>query len=273
MTCDIEILSIGNELLIGKILNTNSQWLAKQATNLGITVKRITVLPDNVKETSQAITETLKRKPQFVLTTGGLGPTFDDKTLETIAKALKRKLKINQEALRMVEEKYRAYAAKTGDTVELTQPRIKMATFPENSTPIHNPAGTAPAMRIDLEDTVLIALPGVPHEMKAIFQETVATLLQQSSCGNIFFEESIYVNGIMESVLAPLIDDAMRENPDIYIKSHPKGEEKKPHIEIHFSTTAINKRETQERLHKAVTHLSEAIKKNDGRIFPKQELA
>lgn len=272
LTCDVEILSVGNELLIGKIVNTNAQWLAKEATSLGTIVKRITVLPDNIDETAEAINETLKRKPQFVLITGGLGPTFDDKTLETIAKALKRKLEVNKEALRMVEDRYRLYTAKTGNNVELTSPRIKMAAFPENSTPIHNPVGTAPAMRIDIEGTILFALPGVPKEMEAIFQDTIKSLLKQCSHGNVFFEQSIYANGIMESVLAPLIDETMREYPEIYIKSHPKGEEKTPHIEIHFSTMATDEQQKEKRLREAVSHLSRLIEKNNGKIIPKQEL-
>lgn len=272
MTGDIEIVSIGNELLIGRVLNTNAQWLSKRATSLGITVKRVTVVPDDIDETATVIRETLKRKPQFVLTTGGLGPTFDDKTLESIAKALKRKLEVNQEALNMVKEKYQAYAAKTGSqNVELTQPQMKMATIPENATPIRNPVGTAPAVRIDLEETVLIALPGVPREMEAIFEETVAPLLKQASRGNVFLEESLHVDGIMESVLAPLIDKAMHDNPEIYIKSHPKGEENKPHIEIHFSTTATNKGEAQEKLRKTVAQLSELISRNSGKVVPNQQ--
>src|SRR3972149_5884094 len=130
MTQNMEIICVGNELLIGKTLNTNAQWLSKKATTLGITVKRITVVPDDVNDIANAVRETLKRKPQFTITTGGLGPTFDDKTLEGIAKALDRKLEINEKALKMVKEKYEAYARKSQtETVELTQPRTKMATI------------------------------------------------------------------------------------------------------------------------------------------------
>jgi nicotinamide-nucleotide amidase len=273
MTRDMEIISVGNELLIGKVLNTNAQWLCKRATTLGITVKRVTVVPDDVDETAMAIRETLKRKPQFVLTTGGLGPTFDDKTLESIAKALRRKLEVDPEALQMVKEKYQTYAAKTGSqSVELTQAQVKMATIPENAKSIRNPVGTAPAVRIDLEETVLIALPGVPREMEAIFEETVAPLLKQASCGIVFFEESLFVDGIMESVLAPLIDEAMLDNPGIYIKSHPRGEENKPHMEIHFSMNAVNKQKAQEKLRKAVAQLSVSIIRSGGRVFPGQQI-
>ena len=271
MSHDMEIVSVGNELLIGKVLNTNAQWLSKRATTLGISVKRITVLPDNVDETAAAIRETLARKPQFILTTGGLGPTFDDKTLESIAKALKRKLVVNREALRMVREKYQAYAERTGSrNIELTEPQTKMATIPEDSAPIRNPIGTAPAVRVDLEGVVLIALPGVPREMEAIFEETVEPLLKKISHDRVFVEESLYVDGIMESVLAPLIDEAMHDNPKIYIKSHPKSEENKPHIEIHFSATTTTRREGREKLRKAITQLSALIVKSKGKIVLKE---
>src|SRR4030067_651369 len=207
MTRDMEIISLGNELLIGKVLNTNAQWLAKRATKLGITVKRVPVVRDDVDETARAIRETPKRKPQFVVTTGGLGPTFDDKTLESIAKALKRKLEVNKDAFEMVKEKYQIYALKRrSNNAELTQPRVKMAAIPENSTPITNPVGTAPAVQINLENTVLMALPGVPREMEAIFEQTVAPMLRHASHGAIFYEESIYADDVMESALAPLID-------------------------------------------------------------------
>jgi molybdenum cofactor synthesis domain-containing protein len=81
-TKDMEIICIGNELLIGKIANTNAQWISRQATLLGINVKRITVVSDELEEISEAIREALKRRTRFIITTGGLGPTFDDKTLQ-----------------------------------------------------------------------------------------------------------------------------------------------------------------------------------------------
>jgi nicotinamide-nucleotide amidase len=269
MAPTMEILSVGNELLIGKIPNTNATWLSKQATALGINVKRITVLPDNIDETAEAIREALSRKPQFILTTGGLGPTFDDKTLETIAKALNRKLEVNPEALKMVEEKYLTYAAKTGNKhIQLTEARTKMATVPKHSTPIHNPVGTAPAVRVDLKDIILIALPGVPREMEAIFQETVEPLLKQATGGAAFYEESLYVD-IMESALAPLIDVTMHGNPGVYVKSHPKGEESLPHIELHLSLTATSAEDAREKLSKASAQLADLITKNHGKVYPK----
>lgn len=269
MSVQMEIVCVGNELLIGKTLNTNAQWLARRATSLGITVRRITVVGDNVEEIADAIGEALKRKPRFIITTGGLGPTFDDKTLEGIAKALNRKLELNTYALQMIKEKYEAYA-KNGrlDSTELTSYRVKMAKLPEKAEPLPNPVGTAPGVRLKVDETYIIALPGVPAEMEAIFDGSVAPLLRKEARGLMFFETSIYVDGIMESTLAPLIDLTMRDNPHVYIKSHPRGEEKKPHIEIHLSTTAENSKTAKDRLGKAMVQISELIKETGGKVKP-----
>jgi nicotinamide-nucleotide amidase len=268
MTRDMEIICVGNELLIGKTLNTNAQWIAKQATATGITVKRVTVVADNIKEIANAIREALQRKPQFAIITGGLGPTFDDKTLEGTAEALNRKLAVNPKALRMVRERYEAYAKERGtETAELTPPRIKMATLPEKAEPIPNPVGTAPAVQIDLEETMLIALPGVPSEMKAIFNEAVAPLLLQASGKRAFHEKSIYVDAVMESSLAPLIDEVMRNNPEVYVKSHPKGRENRPHIEVHMSTVGDDSEMAEAELQKVVLQLSELIGEIGGRVI------
>jgi nicotinamide-nucleotide amidase len=267
MNQQMEIICIGNELLIGKTLNTNASWLAKRSTTFGIMVKRITVVGDDVDEIVSVVREALKRKPNFIITTGGLGPTFDDKTLEGIAKALNRKVKVNEKALKMVREKYENYV-KEGkmERVELTPARIKMARLPERADPLPNPVGTAPGVIIDVGGTFLIALPGVPAEMEAIFDESVAPLLKKEAVELTFFETSMYADGIMESTLAPLIDKTMHDNPHVYIKSHPKGEERKPHIEIHFSTTAKNSEIARGRLGKAMVQLSELVQENHGKI-------
>jgi molybdenum cofactor synthesis domain-containing protein len=268
MALNMEIVCVGNELLIGKTLNTNAQWLSKRATAVGMAVKRVTVVADEVEEIASAVREALQRKPHFIITTGGLGPTFDDKTLEGIAVALNRKLEVSAKALRMVKEKYEKYAREKGTgKAELTQSRVKMATIPQETEPVRNPVGTAPAVRADLEGTILIALPGVPSEMEAIFEESVAPLLRQASGDSGFYEKSIYADNIMESTLAPLIDKVMRQNPGVYVKSHPKGEENMPHIEIHFSIKAKDAEKPEEKLQKAAVQLSSLIEKSDGKVF------
>ena len=273
MSIKIEIVCIGNELLIGKTLNTNAQWLAKRTTALGVLVHRITVVGDDINEIAKAMRESLRRKPRFIITTGGLGPTFDDKTLKGIAKGVRRKLKVNDEALNMVKGKYEVLL-KEGriEKVELTPERVKMATLPESTKPLHNPVGTAPGMIASIGGAFLIALPGVPPEMEAIFEESVVPMLKRDAGKAVFFEASIYINGIMESSLAPLIDKAMRNNPDVYIKSHvytkshPQVEGRRSHIELHFSTTAEDSKIGRIRLDKAMAESSELVLENGGRV-------
>ena len=272
MNQQTEIICVGNELLIGKTLNTNAHWMAGRATSLGVIVKRVTVVGDDVNEVASAVHEALKRKTKLIITTGGLGPTFDDKTLEGIAKALNRKLDVSEKALKMVRGKYEAYFEEGRmERVELTPPRVKMAALPEGAEPLSNPVGTAPGVTIKVDETFLIALPGVPPEMETIFDEAVAPLLKKQAGKVTFFEASIYADGIMESALAPLIGQVMHDNPHVYIKSHPKGEERKPHIEIHISTTAENSKTAKNRLGKTIVHLSELVQKNGGKIKLKKK--
>jgi len=267
MTVDIEIICVGNELLIGKVLNTNASWLGKQATSLGVAVKRITVVADDVEEMAAVFLEVLVRKPKFAISTGGLGPTFDDKTLEGVAKALNCRLAVNQEALCMVNAKYEEYAKKRNiPEGEMTPPRVKMAKLPEGTKPVLNPVGTAPGVRVDVNGTVLFVLPGVPKEMEAIFEASIVPLLRKAAGDVGFYEFSIYANNIMESSLAPLIDKVMQDNPPVYIKSHPKGRENRPHMELHLSLTGKPSENPQKCLSKAALELTDFIGRAGGEV-------
>ena len=268
MSTPIEIICIGTELLIGKTLNTNAHWLAKRVTALGLNVRRITNIRDEIDEISQVIQETLQRKPLFTIICGGLGPTFDDKTLEGVAKALGCKIEVNKDALKMIEEKYQRYV-KEGliDKFELTPPRVKMAKLPKGAKPLFNPVGTAPGVIIKHGDTSIIALPGVPSEMMAIFENSVIPILKVAAGDKTFFETSLDVRGVLESDIAPLIDKVMHDNSYIYVKSHPnRTGEKVPHLELHLSTTAENSDTAKNRVSRALIQLSELIKRRGGKI-------
>jgi molybdenum cofactor synthesis domain-containing protein len=269
MARSVEIVCIGTELLIGKTLNTNAQWLAKRITSLGLSVRRITNVSDDIDEISSALQEAIQRNPRFLITTGGLGPTFDDKTLEGLARALKCKLEISNEALNMVEEKYHGYVEEGRmEKAELTPPRVKMARLPQGAKPLFNPVGTAPGVIMEHGDVTIVALPGVPSEMKAIFEESVLPLLRQAAGDVTFFETSVEATGVMESEVAPLIDEVMHDNPYVYVKSHPKGTERAPRIEFHFSTTAKDSGVARNRVSRALVQLSELIQGKGGKVKP-----
>jgi molybdenum cofactor synthesis domain-containing protein len=263
-----ELITIGNELLIGKIVNTNAHWLAKRITSLGGKVKRIIVVGDYVDEIALSIQEALTRKNDFIITVGGLGPTFDDKTLEGIAKALKTECEIHDQALKMVDRRHRQYI-EDGRIVEggLTKYRLKVAKLPKGSEPINNSIGTSPGMMAEYDGTKIIALPGVPAEMKGIFEESIAPLCKKAAGNVMFFETALFVERIMESEIAPLVEKVMHDNPYVYIKSHPKGTEKVSQIELHFST-ATEKKRGRDLISKALVQISELIRDKGGKIKP-----
>lgn len=274
MTHHIELVCVGNELLIGKIVNTNAQWLAKRITATGLNVSRITVISDDVTEISKAIKEAIKRKPKMIITTGGLGPTFDDMTLQGMAKALNQPLKVNSVAAKMIEERYQQYLkeGRVEEKIELTPPRMKMATLPAKAEPLHNSVGTAPGVLLKNEATKIIALPGVPTEMEAIFDESIQPMLRQMAGNVTFYETSITVIGVMESDIAPLIDRTMQDNPYIYIKSHPsRTGEGKPHLELHLSTTTPDPETGQKRVVKALLQITELTLAKGGIVKPKKQ--
>lgn len=274
MTQHIEIIAVGNELLIGKIANTNGQWLAKRITTMGLSIKRMTVVSDDIEEIAKALKEAVERQPRMIITTGGLGPTFDDKTLEGIAKACNQSLKVNSEAVKMIDEKYRRFLQKglIEEKVELTPARIKMATLPERAQPIHNPVGTAPGVILDHDDTAIVALPGVPSEMKAIFDGTITPMLKKMAGNAVFYETSVTVDLLRESDLAPLIDKTMHDNPYIYVKSHPGHTgEGKPRLELHLSTTAQGSETAKRRVVNALLQITELVQIKGGKVQPKKE--
>lgn len=267
----IEIICVGNEVLIGRVVNTNSQWLAKRVTTLGLNVSRITTIGDEVDEIAQATREALEREPQFIVTTGGLGPTFDDKTLEGIAKALSLPLQTHDEALKLIQLTYRRYAeeGRIEKDVELTPPRVKMAKLPRGGEPLPNPVGTAPGVQLKHEGTTILALPGVPLEMKSIFDESVMPMLKRVAGNLTFYEISMDVTGLMESEIAPLINHTMQNSPYVYIKSHPSQTgEGKPHLMLHLSTTAVESTTAKNRVSKALMQITELIQTKGGKTRP-----
>ena len=268
LPCIVENLSVGNELLLGNTVNTNASWIATKVTLAGGSMRRITTVGDNLGEISHAVNEALRRGPDVLITTGGIGPTFDDMTLKGVAKALGLRVKLSKTAVEMIQEHYERRFHKR--LIKLNKPRLKMAQIPTGSTPIHNPVGTAPGVLLTVGSTQIFCLPGVPSEAKAIFNETISKIIRAKADGNTFTEQWLRVTGIMESTLAPIIDEVMRHKPGVYIKSHPRGFETKAHprIELHFSTFSKTPKEAEENITGAVTEIGKELRSRGAKVHP-----
>lgn len=201
-----EIITIGDEILIGQIVDTNSAWMAQQLNEIGILVKQITSVSDDKQHILNALDEARKRA-DIILITGGLGPTKDDITKHTLAEYFNSELVLNEEALENVTRIFARFNR------EVTEINRKQAELPANCIVIQNPQGTAPAMHFIDNGTHFFSMPGVPFEMKTIMEVSVLPYLKQNFIGNTVIHENILTVGIGESFLATEIEDIENELP------------------------------------------------------------
>jgi len=212
MTSVVEIIAIGNELLLGDVLDTNTHWLCGQLSGRGGCVQRGAMVPDDPQAIAEALEATLGRQPDLVVLTGGLGPTADDLT--------GRPLELNERALAMVRATYEQLAG-IGLVLHaaLTEERRKMAYLPQGAEPLHNPVGAAPGVTLRQGRTVLVCLPGVPAELKGIFDSSFQPLLQDLLGDRVLLERVLVTDCGDESDLAPVVDRVAAEHPQVYVKS------------------------------------------------------
>lgn len=216
----IELLAVGRELLIGRTLDTNATWVGRRVARMGGMIKLIATVDDDLSEISAALRASLSRRPDVIVTMGGLGPTPDDMTLKGVARGLRTGLRVSGSALRLIREHY---AEQGVVNVEITPARRKMATMPAGSRPLRNGVGTAPGVMITRGGTAIFCLPGVPAEMKAIFRASVEPELRKR-IGRLHRRALRFkIEGVRESELAPVIGSQLKKHPETYIKSHPRG--------------------------------------------------
>jgi molybdenum cofactor synthesis domain-containing protein len=239
---DAWIISIGNEMLIGKVVNTNLSWLGRKLTLLGYRVRAALTVMDECEDIKWAFNTAKQMGASVIISTGGLGPTFDDMTSKCLSEAFNRNWVVNDKALEMVKKKYKEMG------LDLTDHRIKMAKMPEGAEPLWNPVGTAPGIMMNLNGTLIFSLPGVPSEMMAIFEESIEPILRKLGPKIEFVEEEILSRGLPESTIAPIIERVMGKHR-VYIKSHPQGKELGvPVQKIHIQSSSIDLNEARKEL-------------------------
>jgi nicotinamide-nucleotide amidase len=195
-----ELLTIGDEILYGQIVDTNSQWMGVELSNMGVRVVRKTSVGDIESEILQAFKEAEERV-DIILITGGLGPTNDDLTKPCLAKYFNCDLVMNEEALAEVTEFFKSRGR------ELTELNRMQAALPSACEKISNPVGTAPGMWFNKGNKVFISMPGVPHEMKKMMTEQVMPRLKKQYDLPVIYHKVIRTIGQGESFLADKIKD------------------------------------------------------------------
>ena len=196
---NVEIISIGDELLIGQVVNTNASWMASELNLSGLNVNKITTISDKKQAIIQSLDEAFA-SCDIILITGGLGPTNDDITKYTLCEYFDSKLIFNKESYDNIN---RLFAARGFVMTELNR---KQAEVPDKCKVIINKNGTAPGMWFQKDGKVLVSMPGVPFEMKAMMSDYVIPELTKNNKSKIV-HHTILTNGVGESFLADLIKD------------------------------------------------------------------
>ncbi|GAA4105949.1 competence/damage-inducible protein A [Aquimarina addita] len=196
-----EIITIGDEILIGQIVDTNSVFLGKELNKIGIDVYQISSIQDDKQHILNALEEA-KKRVDIVLLTGGLGPTKDDITKHTICEYFDDKLVENKNVLSHVEEIFAKYIKKPISEINKMQ-----ALVPSKATVLMNTYGTAPGMWIEKDDTVFVSMPGVPFEMKNLMKEEVLPKLIRRFDRPYILHKTILTYGLGESSVAARIED------------------------------------------------------------------
>ena len=201
-----EIICIGTELLLGNVTNTNATFLSQKLSELGINVYYHSVVGDNGGRVKEAIDLALSRS-DLIITTGGLGPTYDDMTKEAIADAMGLKMELHEDLLELIRSKFQGDFPKNNE---------RQAWFPKGATIVPNDWGTAPSCLVEKEGHAIIMLPGVPSEMKNIWNKYVTALLQQKQ-DHVLVSRYCRIIGIGESALEERLEHLLKDsvNPTV----------------------------------------------------------
>lgn len=244
-----EIITVGDELLIGQTVDTNSAWMGMQLSMLGIKVNRITSISDLREEIISALDEALGRAP-LVLMTGGLGPTSDDVTKETLAEYFGTVLVTDPDVLAEIIERI------TRRNLEMNENNRRQALVPECCRVLANHGGTAPGMLFEKEGKLVISMPGVPSEMKMIMMEHVLPMVSEMTGGRTIVHKNIMTYGTFEAKLAERLEGFEKDLPATvrlaYLPAHGV-------IKLRLTGTGDNGPEVRQTVERQVRRLYDII--------------
>jgi nicotinamide-nucleotide amidase len=210
-----EILTIGTEILLGEIVDTNTRYIARTLRGLGVDLYRTTTIGDNVERIAEAIRNAMARA-DIVITTGGLGPTVDDPTREAVARAFDVETEFKEELWRQILEIVTRYGRMPGENQK------RQAFLPKGAIPVKNNVGTAPAFIVEDENGAVISLPGVPKEMEYILHEAVIPYLQERyNLNQVIKVRLLHTSGAGEADIDEKIGDfETLTNPTVGLAAH-----------------------------------------------------
>ncbi|HEX7548969.1 MAG TPA: CinA family nicotinamide mononucleotide deamidase-related protein, partial [Candidatus Methylomirabilis sp.] len=211
-----EIVAVGTELLLGQTVDTNSAHMAQQLTTIGVDVHFKSTVGDNLERITATLRSALSRA-DFVLTTGGIGPTLDDLTREAVAEVTGRPLVFNQRLCDQIAD----FFARVGRP--MSENNRKQAFIPEGAIPIENPVGTAPGFIVEIGSRAIASVPGVPHEMRHFMEHAILPYLRQKmGIREIIVSRVLKLFGIGESLVDEKIADLITagQNPTIGLLAH-----------------------------------------------------
>jgi molybdenum cofactor synthesis domain-containing protein len=251
----VEILTIGNEILLGLVADTNSNYLCRVVRGMGGRVRHIAVVRDEIDAIADEVRMAVERGADLIFTCGGLGPTDDDLTLAALAKAADLRLELNETAKQLVESRYRKLALQGYvSSAEMNEARLKMARLPEGARPVENPVGTAPAVVLE-SGARIVSLPGVPAELRGIIEGPLQSLLTEVFGRGSYRERQITVECGDESELAPALRKVASAHPEVYIKSRASHFGSDVRFRILVSASGASAEETEQMIESAAADL------------------
>jgi len=247
-----EIITIGDELLIGQVIDSNSAWIAEQLNLIGINVKQISSIADDREHISKALDEASSRA-DLVLITGGLGPTKDDITKSTLCEYFDTKLVFNEDIFERIATRFKQYKLPSLDSNK------RQADLPESCTIVPNLKGTASGMWFEKDNVSYVSMPGVPFEMKPMLINGVFPLIYDKFKLPVIVHRTILTHGLGESFLAEKIKDWENNLPtNLKLAYLPSPE----HLRLRLSIRGNDKAKLEEILDEQEKKLSSYIPKN-----------
>jgi nicotinamide-nucleotide amidase len=210
-----EIITIGTEILLGEIVDTNTRYIARTLRSMGVNIYRTMTIGDNVGRIAEAINHSMQRA-EIVITTGGLGPTVDDPTREAVARAAGLELEFREDLWEQVLAIISRYGRKPSENQK------RQAYIPAGAMAVPNPVGTAPCFIVETARNAVVSLPGVPNEMEHILHESIIPYLQKRfELNEIIKIRVLHCAGLGEGVIDEKIDDLETlSNPTVGLAAH-----------------------------------------------------